>query len=50
MVSGLAPEFFDEALRDGVIDGFLEKPVGLAELLGAAEAAMRAAGGSPRAE
>ena len=39
MVSGLAPDFFDEALRDGVIDGFIEKPVGLAELLAAVEAA-----------
>ena len=33
MVSGLAPQFFEEAIRDGVIDGFLEKPVTLEELL-----------------
>lgn len=33
MVSGLAPQFFEEAMRDGVIDGFLEKPVTLDELL-----------------
>ena len=39
MMSGLAPEFFAEALRDGVIDGFIEKPLGLKELLVAVEPA-----------
>lgn len=33
MVSGLASHFFTEALREGVIDAFLEKPVSLAELM-----------------
>ena len=42
MVSGLAPAFFEEALREGVIDGFIEKPVQLDELIAAVEAAVGA--------
>lgn len=41
MVSGLAPDFFALALRDGVIDGFIEKPVGLGELLDGVQAALQ---------
>ena len=35
IVSGLAAELFGDALREGSIDGYLEKPVGVAELLSA---------------
>jgi DNA-binding response OmpR family regulator len=42
MMSGLAPEFFEDARREGLIDGYLEKPVGMAELLAAVEPALRA--------
>ena len=35
IVSGLAPELFETARRDGVVDFVLEKPVRLEELLAA---------------
>ena len=35
IVSGLSPEMFESARRDGVVDEILEKPVRLEELLAA---------------
>ena len=40
MVSGLPDELFQEAIKDGVIDGFMQKPVTLSELLAGVESSL----------